>query len=242
MNVVAIIQARTGSTRLPNKVFCELSEKPLLYHVIQRIKLSSEIDKIVVATTTSNNDDSIDNWAKENGVSCFRGSEENVLERYYYAAEKYKADLIVRITADDPFKDYRIIDKAVRIMQEYNLDFVCNNSPVSFPEGLDVEVLSMSSLRKSYQYSTTKIEKEHVTQYIHLNKDKFNIYNIQNSINLSHHRWTIDTWEDYKFTKIIYENLYVKDQIFSPEEIYNLLDQKPYLLDINKHVTRSTLY
>ncbi len=179
MNVVAIIQARTGSTRLPNKVFCELSGKPLLYHVVQRIRLSSEIDKIVVATTTSKSDDSIDNWAKENGVSCFRGSEENVLERYYYAAEKYKADLIVRITADDPFKDYRIIDNAVRIMQEYNLDFVCNNSPVSFPEGLDVEVLSMSSLTKIIiKIQQQKFEKEHVTQHIHLNKDKFNIFNI----------------------------------------------------------------
>ena len=97
-------------------------------------------------------------------------------------------------------------------------------------------------LRKSYQYSTTKFEKEHVTQYIHLNKDKFSIYNIQNTTNLSQHRWTIDTLEDYRFAKIIYENLYVKDQIFSPEEIYDLLEQKPYLVDINKHVNRSTLY
>lgn len=242
MNVIAIVQARTGSTRLPNKVFYELSGKPLLYHVVQRIRLSSEIDKIVVATTKSKNDDLINNWAKENGVSCFRGSEENVLERYYYAAEKYNADLIVRITADDPFKDYRIIDNAVRIIKENNLDFVCNNNPVSFPEGLDVEVLTMNSLKKSFQESTTKFEKEHVTQHIHLNKNKFKIFNIVSNINLSHYRWTLDTLEDYNFTKLIYENLYNKDEIFLTEEIYKLLDQKPFLLDINKNVTKSTLY
>jgi spore coat polysaccharide biosynthesis protein SpsF len=242
MNVIAIIQARTGSTRLPNKVFYELSGKPLLYHVVERIRHSSEIDKIVVATTKSKNDDLINNWAKENGVSCFRGSEENVLERYYYAAEKYNADLIVRITADDPFKDYRIIDNAVRIIKENNLDFVCNNNPVSFPEGLDVEVLTMNSLKKSFQDSTTKFEKEHVTQHIHLNKNKFKIFNIKNNINLSHYRWTLDTIEDYNFIKLIYDNLYIKDEIFLPEEIYKLLEKKPFLLDINKNVTKSTLY
>ena len=242
MNVIAIIQARTGSTRLPNKVFYELSGKPLLYHVVERIRPSSEIDKIVVATTKSKNDDLINNWAKENDVSCFRGSEENVLERYYYAAEKYNADLIVRITADDPFKDYRIIDNAVRIIKENNLDFVCNNNPVSFPEGLDVEVLTMNSLKKSFQNSTTKFEKEHVTQYIHLNKNKFKVFNIINNINLSYYRWTLDTLEDYNFIKLIYDNLYIKDEIFLPEEIYKLLEQKPFLLDINKNVTKSTLY
>ena len=242
MNVIAIIQARTGSTRLPNKVFYELSGKPLLYHVVERIRHSSEIDKIVVATTKSKNDDLINNWAKENGVSCFRGSEENVLERYYYAAEKYNADLIVRITADDPFKDYRIIDNAVRIIKENNLDFVCNNNPVSFPEGLDVEVLTMNSLKKSFQNSTTKFEKEHVTQHIHLNKNKFKVFNIINNMNLSHYRWTLDTLEDYNFTKLIYDNLYINDEIFLPEEIYKLLEQKPFLLDINKTVTKSTLY
>ena len=242
IKVIAIIQARTGSTRLPNKVFYEISGKPLLHHVVERIRPSSEIDKIVVATTKSKNDDLINNWAKENGISCFRGSEENVLERYYYAAEKYNADLIVRITADDPFKDYRIIDNAVRIIKENNLDFVCNNSPVSFPEGLDVEVLTMNSLKKSFQNSKTMFEKEHVTQHIHLNKNKFKVFNIINNINLSHYRWTLDTIEDYNFTKLIYDNLYINDEIFLPEEIYKLLEQKPFLLDINKNVKKSTLY
>tara|TARA_B100000767_G_C19657967_1_gene489727 strand:- start:221 stop:958 length:738 start_codon:yes stop_codon:yes gene_type:complete len=242
IKVIAIIQARTGSTRLPNKVFYEISGKPLLHHVVERIRPSSEIDKIVVATTKSKNDDLINNWAKENGISCFRGSEENVLERYYYAAEKYNADLIVRITADDPFKDYRIIDNAVRIIKENNLDFVCNNNPVSFPEGLDVEVLTMNSLKKSFQNSKTMFEKEHVTQHIHLNKNKFKVFNIINNINLSHYRWTLDTIEDYNFTKLIYDNLYINDEIFLPEEIYKLLEQKPFLLDINKNVKKSTLY
>ncbi len=242
MNVIAIIQARTGSTRLPNKVFYELSGKPLLYHVVDRIKHSTEIDKIIIATTKSSNDDLISRWAKDNGFFCYRGSEENVLERYYYAAEKYNADLIVRITADDPFKDFRIIDKAVRIIKENNLDFVCNNNPTSFPEGLDVEVLTMNSLKKSFQNSKSKFEQEHVTQHIHLNKNNFKIFNIRNNENLSHYRWTIDTIEDYNFSKLIYDHLYVENEIFLTEKIYELLEKKPFLSEINKNISRSTLY
>jgi spore coat polysaccharide biosynthesis protein SpsF len=190
----------------------------------------------------SQNDDLIENWALKNGILCFRGSEENVLERYYFAALKYNADIIIRVTADDPFKDYRIIDNAVKLIKQFKYDFVCNNNPVSFPEGLDVEVLTMSSLKKSFQNATSKFEQEHVTQHIHLNKDKFNIFNITNKINLSHYRWTLDTLEDYNFTKLIYDNLYVENKIFLPEAIYKLLDQNPFLLEINNNIARSTLY
>tara|TARA_B110000211_G_scaffold156362_1_gene177232 strand:- start:73 stop:804 length:732 start_codon:yes stop_codon:yes gene_type:complete len=242
MNVVAIIQARTGSTRLPNKIFSELSGHSLLYHVVDRLKPCKEIDMIVIATTNSIRDNSIVEWCNDNYVNYYRGSEENVLKRYYDTAKEFKADIIIRITADDPFKDYRIIDKAVKILKENNYDFVCNNNPVSYPEGLDVEVLSINALSKSFFNSTSNFEKEHVTQYIHKNKNSFKIFNIKNDKDLSSNRWTIDTKEDYLFVKEVYDNLYTQNSIFLSEDIYKLLKENPLLLKINSEVKKSTLY
>lgn len=242
MNVVAIVQARTGSTRLPNKIFCNLSGFSLLYHVVDRLKASKEINKIVIATTISSRDNSVEDWCIENYIDCYRGSEENVLKRYYDAAKEFKADIIIRVTADDPFKDFRIIDEAIKILKVNKFDFVCNNSPVSFPEGLDVEVLTMHALSNSFFNSTSNFEQEHVTQYIHRNKNFFKIFNIKNDKDLSYFRWTIDTKEDYLFVKEVYNNLYKKNSIFLPEDIYQLLDKNPLLLEINSEVKKSDLY
>ncbi len=242
MNVVAIIQARTGSTRLPNKIFLKLANASLLSHVVNRLKPSKEIDKIVIATTTSLKDNSVEEWCLNNSLDYFRGSENNVLERYYHAAKKFNADIIIRVTADDPFKDYRLIDQAVKILKEKNYDFVCNNNPVSFPEGLDVEVLSMDALSKSFFNSTSNFEKEHVTQYIHRNKSRFKIFNIKNFKDLSSFRWTIDTEDDYLFTIEIYNRLFDTNSIFLTEDIYQILDKNPQLLQINNEVKKSDLY
>ena len=242
MNVVAIIQARNGSTRLPNKIFLKLMGKSLLHHVIERLKPSKEIDTIVVATTTSPKDNSVQEWCIDNSIDCFRGSENNVLERYYYAARKFRADAIVRITADDPFKDYRLIDEAIKILKKDKYDFVCNNSPVSFPEGLDVEVLSMNALTNSYLKSTCNFEKEHVTQYIHRNKNIFSTYNLKSSKDYSHYRWTIDTEDDYLFAKEIYNSLYNEKNVFQTESIYEFLEKNPEILKLNKNVSKSDLY
>jgi len=242
MSVVAIIQARTGSTRLPNKIFLKLADSSLLSHVVNRLRPSKEIDKIIVATTISSQDNSVEEWCIQNHIDYYRGSENNVLERYYHAAKKFNAEIIIRVTADDPFKDFRLIDKAIKILRENKYDFVCNNNPVSFPEGLDVEALTMDSLSKSFLNSTSNFEKEHVTQYIHRNKNKFRIFNIKNDKDLSSYRWTIDTEEDYLFTKEIYNNLFRSNKIFLPEDIYQLLENKPLLLKINSRVKKSDLY
>ncbi|CAA0158619.1 cytidylyltransferase domain-containing protein [Tenacibaculum maritimum] len=242
MNVLAIIQARTGSTRLPNKIFSKLGGKSFLYHVVERLRPSKEITDIIVATTTAKGDDKIEHWCSENKVNFFRGSEENVLERYYKAAKHFKADIVVRVTADDPFKDYRIIDEAITTLKEEGMDFVCNNNPVSFPEGLDVEVMTFDVLELSYNNAISDFEREHVTQHIHRNKNKFRIFNIINHKNLSNYRWTVDTKEDYIFAKKVYEELYDSRNIFLPEDIYKLLENNPDLMEINKEVGKSDLY
>jgi spore coat polysaccharide biosynthesis protein SpsF len=242
MKVAAIIQARRGSTRLPNKVFLELSNKPLLEHVVNRLKKADLLQEIIIATTDLPNDDLIETWADNNNISFFRGSENNVLERYYEAAKKFQIDVIVRITADDPFKDYRLVDEAVRVLIDNKLDFVCNNNPVSFPEGLDVEVLTFNALEISYNNVIGDFDKEHVTQYIHKNKDMFKIANILNDKDLSFYRWTLDTIEDYQFAQKIYSELYKEGDVFLREEILELLEKSPLILELNNKVNRSDLY
>ena len=242
MKIVAIIQARINSSRLPNKVLHDLSGKSLLEHVVLRLKPSKKINKIVVATTTRLHDDQIEDLCKRLEIDCYRGSETNVLERYFEASELFKADIIIRITADDPFKDYRIIDNAIDILIEKKLDFVCNNNPPTFPEGLDVEVITFEALKNSYLNATTDFQREHVTQYIHQNQSKYKIYNIQNASNLSDYRWTIDTLEDLTFARKVYDKLYVSNKIFLTEQILALLQNEPVLKLINANVAKSDMY
>lgn len=242
MNVVAIIQARTNSARLPNKVFYKLKGKCLLEHVVLRLKPSRKLNNIVIASTTNPNDDKVEQFANLMGIECYRGSEFNVLDRYYQTAIKYNADIIVRITADDPFKDYRIVDNAIEILEDGRYDFVCNNNPASFPEGLDVEVMTFSALEDSYLNAISDFQKEHVTQYIHQNKLKFKLFNIELDNNRSENRWTIDTIEDFNFASQVYENLYSENQIFLTEQIFQLIEDYPELKLINSSIQRSEMY
>ena len=167
MSVNAIIQARCGSTRFPNKVFALIDGKPLLWHVVNRLKHATKIDDIIVATTVSEKDDKIEEWCKENNVHCFRGSEENVLNRYYSASEAFPSDYVVRITADDPFKEPKVIDAVISKLIEEGYDHVTNNLPPSFPEDLDCEAFKKSALDRSEKEAETACEREHVTQYIY---------------------------------------------------------------------------
>ena len=178
MKVVAIIQARCGSTRFPNKVFADICGKPLIWHVINRLKFAYTIDEIVLATTTNSLDDKLYEWAILNHITVFRGSENDVLNRYYNSAITCKADIIIRITADDPFKEPLIIDRAVRVLQEEKADFVCNNYPPTFPEGLDVEVFTRKALEVAESKSVSSFEREHVTQYFYRNPSDFKIINL----------------------------------------------------------------
>lgn len=240
--VVAIIQARLGSTRYPRKIFLDLSEKPLIWHVINRLKFSQKINKIVLATTDNHNDDELARWAENEKVALFRGSENNVLERYYYAAKNFSARIIVRITADDPFKDPVIIDKVIDKLINEKLDFAYNNNPVSFPEGLDTEVFTFNALEKAYLHSIDDFEKEHVTQYFYRNKGEFKQANILNEENLSALRWTIDTEMDYIMAKEVYKLLYKANDIFLMDDILEVLKQNPHISQINKEIPRSDMY
>ena len=244
MRVVAIIQARCGSTRFPNKVFADLCGKPFIWHVVNRLKFVHLLDHIVLATTDRPSDDKLYYWAKENGVDVYRGSESNVLNRYYEAANYAKADIIVRITADDPFKEPGLIDKAINTLQEGGYDFVCNNCPPSYPEGLDIEVFTKAALDKEEELSTSNFEREHVTQYIYHHPEKFKMFNISNiGENLSYLRWTVDTKKDFQMVALIYSFLYKNDsEIFYMNDILLLLKGHPEIEMMNSDVTRSEMY
>jgi spore coat polysaccharide biosynthesis protein SpsF len=242
MKVVGIVQARVGSTRLPNKIFYELSGKPLIWHVIDRLKISTRLSDIVIATTDNSLDDRLELWADSNEVKLFRGSESIVLKRYYDAAVYYGADIIVRITADDPFKDAVVMDSVIDMVTNSSIDFGFNNKPVSFPEGLDIEVFTFKALEKAKLNSIDAFEQEHVTQYFHRNPSQFSMKNLSYKENLSHYRWTIDTIDDYFMSVRVYDELYKSGEIFLFPQILTLVQKKPEISLINVNVKRSLMY
>jgi spore coat polysaccharide biosynthesis protein SpsF len=241
-NVVAIIQARNGSTRLPGKVLKDLLGKPLIHHICDRLKVSRQINNIIIATTKLDGDNQLQDWAEQNGFRCFRGSEDNVLSRFYYAATEVNADIIVRITADDPFKDSAIIDKVIEMLRKEKLDFACNNFPPSFPEGLDVEVFTYSALTVAFQNSCDAFEKEHVTQYFYRNPNLFKSKNYSNEEDVSYIRLTVDTINDFKLAEEIYNRLYINNEYFGFDKILNVFKSEPYLLKLNQNESRSAMY
>lgn len=243
MSVNAIIQARCGSTRFPNKVFADINGKPLLWHVVNRLKYADLIDEIIVATTVNAKDDVIETWCKDENVKCFRGSEDDVLDRYYQASLAFPSDYVVRVTADDPFKEPAVIDQVIGKLINEKLDLVTNNFPPSFPEGLDCEAFTFEILRTMALNATDSFEREHVTQYVYRNPDKFKIGNVSSDIPLSHLRWTIDNTEDYLMVKEIY-NKRNKDSndILLMDEILSILKENPDIANINSGVKRSAMY
>ena len=243
MSVNAIIQARCGSTRFPNKVFALIDGKPLLWHVVNRLKYATKIDDIIVATTVSEKDDKIEEWCKENNVHCFRGSEENVLNRYYSASEAFPSDYVVRITADDPFKEPKVIDAVITKLIEEGYDHVTNNLPPSFPEGLDCEAFKKSALDRSEKEAETAFEREHVTQYIYHHPEIFKIGNVSNGVNLSYLRWTVDKDVDFEMVKAVYAHRNPANKgILLMDEILEILKANPEIEKINSEVERSAMY
>lgn len=243
MSVNAIIQARCGSTRFPNKVFALIDGKPLIWHVVNRLKYATKIDDIIVATTVSEKDDKIEEWCKENNVHCFRGSEENVLNRYYSASEAFPSDYVVRITADDPFKEPKVIDAVITKLIEEGYDHVTNNLPPSFPEGLDCEAFKKSALDRSEKEAETAFEREHVTQYIYHHPEIFKIGNVSNPENLSYLRWTVDKDVDFEMVKAVYAHRNPANKgILLMDEILEILKANPEIEKINSEVERSAMY
>ncbi len=242
MRVVAIIQARMGSSRLPGKVLAEIDGQPLLGILISRVKSSKFLDQIVIATTTEKADDILCDWLINEGVEYFRGSERDVLDRFWQCAKLYRADIIVRITADDPLKDSEIIDKALGMLKRSeSVDYVSNTLKPTYPEGLDVEVFRFSALKKANAEATLASEREHVTPYIWKNRAKFKSLNFEMTPNLSDWRWTVDKSEDLEFVRSLLR-LVGNDMSTGYQDLIETVNKNPLLRDINSSTVRNEGY
>lgn len=240
--IVAIIQARVGATRLPGKTLADIAGKPLLAHVIQRVRASRTVSEIVVATTTAPEDRAVLDLAVQYGVKVYAGSRDDVLDRFYQAAKLVSAEVIVRITADDPFKDPQVLDKIAQYFIDHpELDYASNTIEPTYPEGLDIEVFSFAALETAWREARLPSEREHVTPYIWKNPDKFKVANIKHDEDLSHLRWTIDYKEDLCFAREVYARLY-HGQVFLMEDILALLRAEPELCEINRGIARNVGY
>jgi spore coat polysaccharide biosynthesis protein SpsF len=232
--IVAIIQARMGSTRLPGKVLKEVCNRPLLYHVVSRLRHSRRIDRLVVATSIRQPDDDVAAFCEQQSISCFRGSEDDVLDRYYNAAHIYAAETVVRITADCPLIDPVVLDEIIEAYQKSRCDYASNTLARTYPDGLDVEVFSFEALKKAWQEAILVSEREHVTPYIWKNPDRFKIHQVKEKIDRSYMRWTVDEPEDLEFIRRIYSYLYRPGRIFLMREVLELLEERPELMQINQ--------
>lgn len=240
MKIGAIIQARMGSTRFPEKILKNLNGKTVLEHIVKRVQ-DSDVDSCIVATTSRKEDDVVEKLCMQQKILCFRGSESDVLERFYQCAKEFQLDVIVRITADDPLKDTGIINKAISLLLNNNYDYVSNTVKPTYPEGIDVEVFTFEALEKAYLEAELPSEHEHVTPYIWKNNGIFNIYNFENDVDLSGMRWTMDTEDDFEFMKRVYANFKGKDT-FSMEEVLTFLEDNPEVQQINQGHVRNAGY
>ncbi|MFB0500160.1 MAG: cytidylyltransferase domain-containing protein [Candidatus Hadarchaeaceae archaeon] len=240
--IVAIIQARTGSTRLPKKVLEKIAGKPMLWHVIDRVKNTKLVNEVVLATTSEEEDNPLLKLAEKSGVRGYVGSGDDVLDRYFQAATKFDADVIVRITADCPLIDSEITDKVIKCFLEDDFDYVSNTVKLSYPDGLDVEVFSYDALKKAWKKAKKSSEREHVTPYIKNHPELFKIGSVGHERDLSHMRWCVDTERDLRFVREVYKQLYKKGEIFLMKDVLELLEKHPELMEINKGVTRNEGY
>jgi len=229
-----IIQARMASTRLPKKIMINLADKPVLWHVVERCK-KTRVDKVIIATSTNNENDKIEEFCIENGYDFFRGSEEDVLNRYFEAAKKFELDIVIRITSDCPLIDPETINNSLEEFKQKNIDYLGNLSKRSFPRGLDVEVFSFSALEKANALAKEKPYREHVTAFIYSHPELFNIGEIivDGKLNRPDLRLCIDTHEDLTLLKSIYDVFYKSGKIVPIEGVIDFLDKNPELARIN---------
>jgi spore coat polysaccharide biosynthesis protein SpsF len=222
-----------GSKRLPGKVLKDLAGEPMLGRVLSRSKRATSIDHIVVATSTSKGDDAVSNWCAASGWDCYRGDEEDVLDRYYRAAIEYQASVVVRITADNPLLDAEIIDRVIdEFYTHAPLDFATNRlPPCTFPLGTEIDVLIFEALARAWREEDNSTLREHVTPYIYRHPERFRLWNVVDAVDRSWMRWTVDTPQDLAFARRVYEHF--GGDTFTWRELLAVLEHNQQWLEIN---------
>jgi glutamate-1-semialdehyde aminotransferase/spore coat polysaccharide biosynthesis protein SpsF (cytidylyltransferase family) len=229
--IVAIVQARMGSSRLPGKTIADVAGRPLLLHVVQRVRNARRVDKVVVATTDQSSDDPIAALCQQEGIEYFRGSEDDVLDRFYRTAQANAADTVVRITADCPLIDPVVIDKVIARFQVGDCDYASNAVRYTYPDGLDTEVCSFAALERAWREAKKPAEREHVMPY--LRTEKFRTANVESEspVALGKYRWTVDYPADLEFVRKIY-TAFSGNEHFGYQDVFDLLKERPELATI----------
>lgn len=231
--VTIIVQARTSSSRLPGKILMPILGEPMIIHQIRRIRDVKNLYNLIVATSDDESDDEFVDELNKRGIDLFRGSLNDVLDRYYQAAKKYQAKHVVRITGDCPLLHFELIEKILVEHLSNKSDYTSNIFPPTYPDGLDVEIMKMDVLEKTWENANKKSDREHVTTFIRNNPDVFVIRNVHSDIDYSMKRWTVDEPEDFKFVETIFKKLYPESKLFSFEDILMLLNENPEYEKIN---------
>ena len=240
--ILAILQARVSSTRLPRKVVRPILGKPMLSHQLARIKRSKMIDKLIVATSTDHSDDSLVDLCADEEVTCYRGDLNDVLSRFYHAALPYSPKYVVRLTGDCPLTDPEIIDRLIVFFLAGDYDYCSNCLDPTFPDGLDAEIFSFSCLELAWKEATLPSQREHVTPYINQQPNMFRLACMKSDRNLAYLRWTVDELVDFEFVTRVYETLYPVKPEFSTDDILMLLRDNPMLQEINSGFKRNEGY
>jgi spore coat polysaccharide biosynthesis protein SpsF len=237
--IVTVVQARTSSTRLPNKIMRPLAGKPLLARMVERVTAAQLVGTVVVATTTEPVDDPIIALCLEEGLNCYRGDTNDLLDRHYRCGLNIQASTVIKIPSDCPLIDPQVIDRVIGyyLAGPEAYDFVSNLHPASYPDGNDVEVMTMTALETAWHEASRPLEREHTTPYIWENPQRFRIGNVEWETGLDYsrsHRWTIDYEEDYQFIRTVYEGLYPVKPDFRLNDILDYLDEHPDVAAINQ--------
>lgn len=236
VKVVIVVQARMGSTRLPGKVLKVIGDRPMLSYQLERLRRVQSADQIVIATTTNRQDDVICSFCDDEKVSFVRGSEADVLSRYREAARHAAAELVVRVTADCPLIDPSLIDLAVHRFKKIRPDYLSNMLEPSWPYGMAVEVFPMSVLEQANREATEGAEREHVTPFIYWRPTRYRLFSLTRTPKLDHHRWTVDTMEDFLLVSRIINSVYTEHPYFTLDDVLRVLDRNPEWPLINSAV------
>ena len=241
MKVVAIVQARVGSTRLPGKVLLDLAGKSVLTRVLERLRRAETIDELLVATTDRLADNAIVEECQRHGVAVFRGQEDDVLDRYQRAAESCAAGVVVRITSDCPLIDSEVTDETVRKFLAVRPDYASNCLQRTYPRGLDTEVMAARALQQAWSEADQPYQRAHVTPYIYEHPEKFKLVSVTAEKDYSQHRWTVDTPEDLQLVRAIYQRLGWEGD-FRWRDVLALLEARPELAELNRSVAQKALH
>lgn len=240
--ILAILQARVSSTRLPEKVMKPILGVPMLLRQMERLNRVNTMNQFVVATSQSERDNAIGKLCQKNRIDCYRGDLDDVLDRFYQAAKEFNPTHVVRLTGDCPLTDPDVIERVIDFHISGDFDYTSNTMEPTFPDGLDVEVFRMECLEQAWKEAKLPSQREHVTPFMYANPERYKLGSYKGDTDLSQLRWTVDEPEDLEFVTKIYEYLYPQNAEFSTGDVLELLRKYPHLLQINHTFERNEGY